>query len=123
MKKVSFDFDGTLSRPIVQAYAKELISKGVEVWVCTSRFDNLHAPNINWNDDLFKVIHEVGINRKNLIFTNYIDKWEVLKDFDFIWHLDDDWIELKLINKHTNIKALSVFGNSVWKNKCNRFLK
>lgn len=38
--KVSFDFDGTLEPPIVQQYAKELIEKGIEVWVVTSRSKN-----------------------------------------------------------------------------------
>ena len=39
---VTFDFDGTLSRNDVQEYALELMSKGVDVWVVTSRYDELH---------------------------------------------------------------------------------
>ena len=42
MKKVSFDFDGTLSRLDVQKYAKSLIEQGFEVWIVTSR---LHEKN------------------------------------------------------------------------------
>ena len=53
---VTFDFDGTLSRADVQEYALELISKGVDVWVVTSRYDELqkHRYQINpTNDDLW----------------------------------------------------------------------
>ena len=38
--KVSFDFDGTLSRKDVQKLAKELVSEGHEVWIVTSRFSD-----------------------------------------------------------------------------------
>ena len=38
--KVSFDFDGTLSRKDVQEYAKSLVNSGLEVWIVTSRFDD-----------------------------------------------------------------------------------
>lgn len=121
MNKVSFDFDGTLSREYVQEYAKYLIEKGVEVWICTSRLNPENAPNDTWNDDLFRVSKEVGIPKERIIFTNYSYKYKFL-DNSFIWHLDDYWIELKFINTHTKIKGISVFGNSTWKNKCNKLL-
>jgi len=38
--KVSFDFDGTLSKKDVQKFAKELVEEGHEVWIVTSRFSN-----------------------------------------------------------------------------------
>jgi len=121
--KVSFDFDGTLDRKVVQDYAKELIIKGCDVWICTARFSPQNAPNPNWNDDLFQVCDSVGINKNNVIFCEMSDKYKILKDNGFIFHLDDDWEELKLINKHTNIKGISVFGTTLWKNKCNNALQ
>ena len=33
---VSFDFDSTLSRKDVQEYAKELLERGIDVWVVTT---------------------------------------------------------------------------------------
>ena len=57
-----------------------------------------------------------------MIFTNYEYKAEYLTD-DFAWHLDDDWIELEEINERGNTVGVSVFGNSVWKNKCIEILK
>lgn len=38
--KVSFDFDGTLDRPEIQQYARELIGRGIEVWIVTARVDH-----------------------------------------------------------------------------------
>lgn len=37
--KISFDFDATLSRQVVQDIAKSLIQKGHDVYITTSRFD------------------------------------------------------------------------------------
>ena len=120
--KVSFDFDATLSNLKVQEYAKELISKGVEVWICTSRFKTVNAPNPEWNDDLLKVADEVGINRDNIIFTEHANKSEYLDGKGFVWHLDDDWIELSFIKTDTDLVGISVFGGGDWKRQCNNLL-
>lgn len=99
--RVSFDFDGTLSRPDVQEYAEELIKAGVEVIVTTSRFDeehkHLYTPNPT-NEDLYAVTDSLGIKRENIHFTNMEDKVNYLQD-DIAWHLDDDEHELSEIYK------------------------
>lgn len=120
--KVSFDFDGTLSRIDVQEFAKTLIDDGLDVWICTSRLCPEKALNNKWNDDLFKVANELGIPKSNIIFTNYEDKAAHLTE-DFIWHLDDDWIELDEINRQKKTVGVSVFENSAWKQKCLKILK
>jgi hypothetical protein len=122
MKKVSFDFDGTLSRKDVQDYAKSLIKKGIDVWVTTSRYDeeNKHKYPINpTNEDMYKVTDSLGIPREKIIFCNMQDKVDIMPN-DFVWHLDDDWYELNCINKRSKIKGISVFGNSKWKIKCDK---
>lgn len=50
------------------------------------------------------------------------DKWEMLKEQGFIFHLDDDSVEIFLINKHTKIIGVSVNNTSSWKVKCLRIL-
>ncbi len=116
--KVSFDFDSTLNKPSVQKYAKYLIAKGVDVWICTSRLSDQEAPNNQWNEDLYAVAEEIGIPKPNIIFCSMNDKYEYLKGF--VWHLDDDHIELDLINQHTTTKGISVYGK--YKHKCNKLL-
>lgn len=131
-KKVSFDYDDTLSRKDVQEMAKKLITAGVEVWVCTFRFDNVNAkeyipPHIykyrvdtlgEFNGDLFKVADELGIKQEHIHFTNYVDKDEFfLKNPDFEWHLDDQWDQLKVIMENTSVKAINVEYDG-WEEEC-----
>lgn len=129
MKKVSFDFDSTLSRPYIQKYAKELLEKGFEVWIVTSRTEDPPVWIIGGNkikqtnDDLFNIAEKIGIQRDNIIFTEYNPKSEFFKNNnDFIFHLDDDSIELDFINKETKVKGISCWNNTTWRRKCDKML-
>lgn len=134
-RKVSFDFDGTLSRESVQKYAKELVDKGFEVWIVTARFDSVESYTKEFTEkygivdiekehkSLFDVADKCGIPREQIKFTNM----ELKKDFfmensDFMWHLDDDWIELRTINTYTRVRAISSMS-SAWKHKCEKFIQ
>ena len=72
---VTFDFDGTLSRKDVQEYAIELMKKGIDVWVLTTRYDELHKhryePNPT-NDDLWEVIRYYPITLIHKATTIYL---------------------------------------------------
>ena len=123
-KIVTFDFDSTLSRQDVQDYAYSLIKKGFDVWVLTSRYDELHKHKYRHNptnDDLYKVTDKLGIPRWKIRFTCMRDKAEYLFGTDVIWHLDDDFVELNNINRETKTIGISVIG-SKYKSKCNRLL-
>jgi hypothetical protein len=126
--KVSFDFDDTLSRPEIQEYAKELISKGVEVWIVTTRWNRLSKfcdPGYfklhgNTWGEVHNVAIELGIPLKRVVFTNYQYKFTFFKEnLDFIWHLDDNPYEFKPIQT-LGIAAIDSFGN--WEEKCERLL-
>ena len=125
--KVSFDFDSTLSKLIIQKYAKELIERGLEVWICTSRLENKHAPNLNWNDDLFLVADALKIDREKIIFTNNSKTQKEKSDFlngkGFVWHLDDCWLDLSYIKTNSDLIGISCFGNKNWKEDCEKLLK
>lgn len=130
MKKVSFDWDSTLDRIPVQKFAKELIDDGYEVWILTSRYDNEHLVTVYnmdekyadmTNEDLFECASILGIPEERIIFTNLVDKYHFLKDKDFLFHLDDDWVENNRINKHTKCVGISSI-NPNWKQKCLRVL-
>ena len=119
---VSFDFDGTLSRPDVQEYAKGLIEQGINVIVVTSRYDenNKHLYPVNpTNEDLYVVTDKLGIPRDNIHFMNMALKADFLKDTDVIWHLDDDEVEVEAIDDLDNpvIGVLAV--EDKWKYLCN----
>ena len=132
--KVSFDFDGTLSRKSIQKYAKDLVKLGHEVWITTSRYDSIdkyskeevkdwQIENLSsaWNK-LFIVANEIGISRDHIIFTNKESKVPYIKEQNFLWHLDDDSLELNAINRYTNTIGISVVGQSNWIEKCNKLL-
>jgi len=119
MLMASFDFDDTLSRMDVQRYAIELISNGVELWICTSR----HMPEETGNQqDILSIASNLNIPRERMIFTKWCNKWAYLKDYAFSFHLDDDFEELDMINKNTGIVGISSWGTSSWKIKCNKTL-
>ena len=105
MKKISFDFDSTLSREDVQEFASELINLGFDVWVVTSRFSDEIGEKNNWhwtkknNQELYDICNKLNIPRENIIFTNMVDKIEFLKDKGFLFHVDDDELELEFIEE------------------------
>jgi len=120
--KVSFDFDGTLSKPMVQKYAKELLERGYDVRVTTARYDehNKHKWKLHpSNEELYKVVDILGIRREKIVFMNMELKADYFKNHgDFIFHLDDDWVENNHINSETKIPSIAAFGNPTWKEEC-----
>ena len=124
MKTVTFDFDGTLSRPDVQEYFKELIGKGIDCWVVTSRYDDLHKHLYQGNptnEDLWEVIDRLGLPRHKVRFCNMVNKYHYLSNTDVIWHLDDDEIETYYLNNYAKITGIYI-NYSAWKQLCNCFL-
>ena len=103
--KISFDFDSTLDREDVQEFAKQLVKDGHEIWITTSRFDTESSLKKGWwwieknNQQLYEVADECGISRDNIAFTSMIDKIKFLEEKDFLFHLDDDEVELELIQE------------------------
>lgn len=121
--RVSFDFDGTLTKPMTQAYASELVKRGVEVWICTARYDDKEAGNDYQNKDLYKIADRIGISRAHIMYMNMTPKWRFFRDRpEFVWHLDDDRYELEGIKQNTVVRPISVFGNSSWIAACERHL-
>ena len=131
--KVSFDFDGALSRKDVQKLAKDLVSKGYEVWIVTSRFSDEAAKTKNWNwiegqnQKLFHVAEDCGIKVENIHFTCMESKSLFLEGKGFIFHLDDDVIELMDIlesNRSNEIKCFPVnVEHFEWEETCKEILR
>ena len=81
---VSLDFDGVLSIPSVEEFARELIEDGIDVWVTTSRY------SVGDNTDLLKVTNRLGIPYSNIIYTDRQDKSKFIEQDFFLFHLDDE---------------------------------
>jgi len=125
--KVSFDFDGTLQEEEVQEYAKELIDKGVEVWIVTTRYDDNQKhlyidEGKGVHDDLWEVVDRLGIPRYRVRFTCMEWKWTYLKNTRFLWHLDNNWEEQRHSTKN-KIKVPVILNTGDWKLKCEELLR
>ena len=121
---VTFDFDNTLSRADVQAYAKQLIQQGIEVWVLTSRYDDIHRhryPQNPTNNDLYAVTDQLKIPRERIRFQCMRPKAEYLHLSNVIWHLDDDPVEYEEINLDTKTIGI-LMTDPEWKNHCTKTL-
>jgi hypothetical protein len=97
MKRISFDFDGTLSEPHIQAVAKRAIQDGHKVYITTARFKHSAFPFIN--KDLHQIAESIGISPTRIRFTDGTEKNQWLHDFDI--HFDDCHLQLQSI-KETN---------------------
>ena len=74
--KISFDFDGTLSRESVQKYAKELIERG---FICViTTFRQKEYLSLDSNNDLLDVAKNIGIG--DIRFTEGVDKSSFLEE-------------------------------------------
>lgn len=122
--KISFDFDGTLSRKDVQDFARQLISDGHDVWIVTSRCATEPALAKGWywierqNQELYDVAESVGIPKDKIVFTEYVDKIEFLIDKGFLFHLDDDEHELMCIFQSGDPCRPLHVDHFSWKENC-----
>lgn len=115
MKYVSFDYDGTLTVPEVQEYAKELMARGFEVHVTTARegFGGNTNPFLeDWNQDLYKTIESLGIPKENITYCRDENKFLNFRE-DFIFHLDDNEYEISRIKTHSDIGV--EYSETNWK--------
>jgi hypothetical protein len=124
MEKVSFDFDGTLARKDVQDFAKELVNAGHDVWIVTSRVATEPALKKGWhwierqNQELYDVAESCGIPREKIVFTEHVDKIKYLEGKNFLFHLDDDEVELILIMESgDSCQPLNV-NHFSWRENC-----
>lgn len=124
VNKVTFDFDGTLSRIEVQDYAKSLILKGFQVFIVTSRYNELMKHK--WreypcNKVVFKTADIVGIPHNRIIFCNMEDKSRFLDGSGALFHLDDDVFTIEDVNKNSDVVCIDVTKKN-WKEQCNNLI-
>lgn len=127
--KVSFDFDDTLSKEHVQAYAKELIARKIDVHIVTSRYEDpekyINLPQNERNhNDLFSVVEKLKLTRDKIHFTNFCDKSEFFNEHqDFVWHLDDNYYEITSMLNSKKCKTIPIdINSSSYKQKCDRII-
>jgi hypothetical protein len=102
--KVSFDFDGVLSTDEGIACAMGLIDRGYDVCITTSRYEGLDN---HYNQRLRDAIDLLGLDLDKVVFTNGESKFAFFeKNQDFVFHVDDDYVEVELIREYTDVRAI-----------------
>ena len=107
MKKISFDFDGTISRHFdgqpnpfendVRNMVKHLINEGYDVYIITRRYSN---PMMSENRVVYDVAEMLGINPVNIHFTNREWKYEKINELGIEYHIDDDMTDIHYIKEY-----------------------
>lgn len=126
--RVSFDFDSTLDRGDVQFFVKAIKKRyNADVWIVTSRVSDDRAPTSTWNNDLWFVCRMCNIPRENVVFTSYSSKHEFFwadENKDFLFHLDDDDDEIKMLKVHCpHMLAVNHLNQKDWMQVLNDELK
>lgn len=109
MRKISFDFDGTLDdefdgginhqKSEIQSIAKKYVQDGHDVCIITKRYDSSNS-KIGKGDEHLIVYHlakELGI--KNVYFTNREMKFSTIIKLGVDMHFENSDYEVKLINQ------------------------
>jgi len=107
-KKVSFDFDDTLTQRKWQLKAMQLKDEGYTVYIVTRRQSSASA-------EVYKIADEIGIPHSRVYFTNGKMKWETIKRLGIGKHYDNNEEEIRLINENTEARGELIqeakFGN------------
>lgn len=124
--RISFDFDGTLWHPFghnrtgecnpqmveIQDLLKKYIKDNHQVFIVTKRF-GLDYKDMDEYQIVFTVASILGLDLKNIYFTNREMKIETLKNLKIDRHFEDDEYESKLISSK-NIECIHIL-NPYWR--------
>ena len=123
-KRISFDFDGTLTELNVQRFCYSLLKQGCEVWITTLRCspeEMRKRPEKRFfydNKDLYKLAEDLGILPQHIQFCNETSyKVPQLIDKDFAFHLDDDPFIVSEIGKHLP-HIIVDYNHANWRTHC-----
>lgn len=99
-RKISFDYDKTLSTEAGKQKAEEVIKAGNEVYIITARQES------DDNKDLYSTAEKLGIAKDHIYFTNGKDKWVEVKRLGIDIHYDNNQEQIDLINKNTKSRGI-----------------
>lgn len=133
--KISFDYDGTLSRhfggevnlkeqEIRNLFLNLINDDNVVLYIITRRYgpENPNKLIKNEYQAVFDTLNSLGVNipMDNIIFTNRKYKYDYINRIGIDIHLDDDIMEYKLIDKFSKAKCVHVISDD-WMEKFKLF--
>lgn len=123
IKKVSFDFDGTLSehfggqlnpnkKDIQELFVNLCNSEKYDVYIITRRYGPKYynKGTRNEHNKVFSLLNELKIElpEENVLFTNREYKFSFIKKLGINLHFDDDMDEHFYIKQNTNASSIDV---------------
>lgn len=96
-RKVSYDYDDTLSTELGQKKAISDIKSGLLVYIITRR---------SKSQEVLNTAKKIGIPESRVIFTNGSLKWEAVKHYGISKHYDNNAREIELINSRTEAQGI-----------------
>ena len=136
MKKVSFDFDGTLhgyffggvnpnEEEVRKLFVELVNSDEFDVYIITRRYGPEHADKgvKNEHTTVFNLLNELKVElpEEKILFTNRKYKYSFINNLGIDIHLDDDAQEHQLIRNYSSGSSVDV-QDSGWRIKFDEFL-
>ncbi|CAB4154182.1 Phage-like element PBSX protein, XkdF [uncultured Caudovirales phage] len=100
-KRISFDFDDTLTTTKGQEMVKRFLNAGDEIFIITARQQSNGS-------SVFEMAKKLGIKAENVHFTGGKDKWMTVKRLRIDKHIDNNEEQLQLIRDNTTAEAWKI---------------
>jgi hypothetical protein len=100
-KRISFDFDDTLTTAKGQDMARRYLAANDEIFIITARTQSNGGP-------VYAMAEKLGIKKENVYFTGGKHKWMLVNRLRIDKHIDNNEEELQLIRENTTAEAWKI---------------
>lgn len=100
-KRISFDFDDTLTTAKGQDMARRFLAANDEIFIITARTQSNGGP-------VYEMAHKLGIKKENVYFTAGKHKYILVNKLRIDKHIDNNTEELQLIRENSQAEAIKI---------------
>jgi hypothetical protein len=100
-KRISFDFDDTLTTAKGQDMARRFLAANDEIFIITARTQSNGAP-------VYEMAQKLGIKKENVYFTAGKHKYILVNRLRIDKHIDNNTEELQLIRENSEAEAIKI---------------
>lgn len=100
-KRISFDFDDTLTTAKGQDMARRFLAANDEIFIITARTQSNGGP-------VYEIAQKLGIKKENVYFTAGKHKYILVNKLRIDKHIDNNTEELQLIRENTEAEAIKI---------------